>query len=128
MTGVAPSLQNHIPEGKQGKLNLLMLSTTGHCRAAKSGWGVPDRIVGAGKWEVAPSLNLLPNTHRAGLVLRTASVPLRRLFLLLIYAFLSYILIFYQFNLFPNLKSLFCGSRAGKKCRLVHNIGARLGI
>ena len=38
-------------------------------------------------WEVAPSLNPLPNLHRAGLLVRTAPVSFRRRFSLLIYTF-----------------------------------------
>ena len=59
---------------------------------------------------MAPSLNLLPNLHRAGLVVQTAPVSFRRRFLLLIYTFLSYLSIFYQYNLFFTLKTVFCGS------------------
>ena len=62
-------------------------------------------------WEVAPSLNLLPNLHRAGLVGQKAPVSFRRCFLLFIYTFLSYLSIFYRYNLFHTLKSLFCGSQ-----------------
>ena len=60
---------------------------------------------------MAPSLNLLPNLHRDALVVQTAPVPFRKRFLLLIYMFHSYLSIIYQYNLFLNLKSSFCGSQ-----------------
>ena len=60
---------------------------------------------------MAPILNLLPNLHRAGLVGQIAPpVSFRKRFLLLVYKFLLYLSIFYQYNLFLNLKSSFCGS------------------
>ena len=40
---------------------------------------------------MAPSLNLLPNLHRAGLVVQPAPMSFRRRFLLLIDTFLSYL-------------------------------------
>ena len=40
-------------------------------------------------------LNVLPNLHRAGLVVQTAPVSFRRRFLLFMYTFLSYFSTFY---------------------------------
>ena len=70
---------------------------------------------------MAPSLNLLPNLHRDGLVVRTAPVPFRRRFLSLIYTFLSYFSIFYQYNLFCS------GSRCAARPRALPAPGGRLG-
>ena len=56
---------------------------------------------------MAPSLNLLPDLYRAGLVVQTAPVSFRRRFFLLIYTFLSHLPIFYQYNLFLNFESYF---------------------
>ena len=52
-----------------------------------------------------------PILHRAGIVVEAAPVSFRRRFLLLIFTFLSYLSIFYQYTLFLNLKYLFCGSQ-----------------
>ena len=60
---------------------------------------------------MAPSLNLLPNLHRDELLVQTAPVSFRKRFLLLMYAFHSYLSIFYQYNLLLNMRSLFCGSQ-----------------
>ena len=57
-----------------------------------------------------PTTVLLPNLHRAGLVVQTAHVSFRRRFSLLIYTFVSYLSIFYQYNLFLNLKYVLYGS------------------
>ena len=38
-------------------------------------------------------------------------VSFQKRFLLLSYTFISYVSIFYQYNVFPNVKSLFCGSQ-----------------
>ena len=51
-----------------------------------------------------------PNLHRARLVVQTAPVSFRRCLLLLLYMLLSYLSIFYQYNLFFNLRYLSCGS------------------
>ena len=54
---------------------------------------------------------ILRSLHRARLVIQTAPVSFGGRFLLFIYKYLSFLSIFFQYNLFLNLQSLFCGSQ-----------------